>query len=75
MENIIKKLELAENQLTGEPSEENAAEALLLIKDVLQILRQTDIVSSFYCQRSIEGEDECDTQCEHCKEYYAPLEK
>ena len=46
MKDIIKKLELAENELTGEPSEENAAEALLLIKDVLQVLRQTDVLSS-----------------------------
>lgn len=40
MKDIIKKLELAETNLTGEPSEENAAEALLFIKDVLQVLRQ-----------------------------------
>ena len=30
---------------------------------------------SFYCQRDIEGESICDEQCEHCKEYYAPIEK
>lgn len=46
MKDIIKKLELAENELTGEPSEENAAEALLLIKDVLQVLRQTYVSNS-----------------------------
>ena len=27
-----------------------------------------------YCQREIEGQSICDKQCEHCKEYYAPLE-
>lgn len=27
-----------------------------------------------YCQREIEGESECKDQCEHCAEYYAPLE-
>lgn len=27
-----------------------------------------------YCQSQIEGNDKCDTQCEHCKEYYSPLE-
>lgn len=43
MKDVIKKLELAETELTGEPSEENAAEALLLIKDVLQVLRQTSV--------------------------------
>ena len=29
----------------------------------------------FYCQRDIEGDSKCEEQCEHCKEYYAPLEK
>ena len=28
-----------------------------------------------YCQREIEGAEFCTTQCEHCKEYYQPLEK
>jgi len=28
----------------------------------------------FYCQRQIEGLSKCDVQCEHCKEYYKPLE-
>lgn len=27
-----------------------------------------------YCQRQIEDNGKCDIQCEHCKEYYAPLE-
>jgi len=27
-----------------------------------------------YCQREIEGQSICDKQCEHCKEYYSPLE-
>ncbi len=27
----------------------------------------------FYCQRDIEGELPCEEQCEHCKEYYKPL--
>lgn len=31
--------------------------------------------STFYCQRDIEGESICDNQCEHCKEYYKPLEQ
>lgn len=28
----------------------------------------------FYCQRDIEGETPCKEQCEHCKEYYKPIE-
>lgn len=28
-----------------------------------------------YCQSHIEGETKCLTQCDHCKEYYKPLEK
>ncbi|MBT3209889.1 MAG: hypothetical protein HN347_16215 [Bacteroidetes bacterium] len=27
-----------------------------------------------YCQREIEGNKMCKEQCDHCKEYYAPLE-
>lgn len=27
-----------------------------------------------YCQSQIEDNGKCDIQCEHCKEYYAPLE-
>lgn len=26
-----------------------------------------------YCQAEIEGCEECNEQCNHCKEYYAPL--
>lgn len=28
----------------------------------------------FYCQSQIEGDGWCKTQCDHCKEYYKPLE-
>ena len=28
-----------------------------------------------YCQSSIEGSEMCEQQCDHCKEYYSPLEK
>jgi hypothetical protein len=34
-----------------------------------------DVGSAFYCQRDIEGESICDSQCEHCEEYYRPLEQ
>lgn len=30
---------------------------------------------SFYCQRDCEMESKCKEQCEHCKEYYKPLER
>jgi hypothetical protein len=38
-----------------------------------QKLEQCNVSGSFYCQRSIEDEDKCDTQCEHCRGYYEPL--
>ena len=28
-----------------------------------------------YCQSQIEGQKMCKTQCDHCKEYYKPLEE
>jgi hypothetical protein len=28
----------------------------------------------FYCQSKIEGRFTCNNQCEHCEEYYKPLE-
>ena len=28
-----------------------------------------------YCQSKIEGKKKCKTQCEHCAEYYKPLEE
>ena len=28
-----------------------------------------------YCQNHIEGHEMCENQCDHCKEYYAPLEE
>ncbi len=29
----------------------------------------------FYCQSQIEGNGWCEEQCDHCKEYYKPLEQ
>lgn len=29
---------------------------------------------SFYCQSEIEGNRKCIDQCDHCQEYYKPLE-
>lgn len=38
-------------------------------------LNLQNVSKSFYCQREIEGESICNKQCDHCKEYYAPLER
>lgn len=38
-------------------------------------LSQHDVSKSFYCQSEIETDNKCDSQCEHCKEYYKPLEQ
>jgi hypothetical protein len=29
----------------------------------------------FYCQRHLEDRSNCDSQCDHCKTYYAPIEQ
>jgi hypothetical protein len=36
---------------------------------------KNNVSRSFYCQREIEGRSKCTNQCEHCKEYYKPLEQ
>lgn len=33
------------------------------------------VSKSFYCQSEIEMGDKCNEQCQHCKEYYKPLEQ
>jgi hypothetical protein len=40
-----------------------------------QKLRLFGINRSFYCQRKFEEESKCVYQCDHCKEYYKPIEK
>lgn len=40
-----------------------------------KILRLFAISRAFYCQSEIEGNRKCINQCEHCKEYYKPLEQ
>jgi hypothetical protein len=32
-------------------------------------------MSFIYCQRKEEMQSKCKTQCEHCKVYYAPMER
>lgn len=39
-----------------------------------QKFRLFGINRSFYCQSEIEGKRKCKNQCEHCCEYYKPLE-
>ena len=38
-------------------------------------LRLKGVDRNFYCQREIEFESQCIIQCDHCKEYYKPLEE
>lgn len=40
-----------------------------------QKLRLFGVSRAFYCQSEIEGNRKCTHQCEHCKEYYKPLEQ
>jgi len=40
-----------------------------------QALRIHDVSKAFYCQSDIEMGGICDKQCEHCNEYYKPLEQ
>jgi hypothetical protein len=40
------------------------------------IIATTDSKLSFrHCQRQEESESECETQCDHCKEYYRPVDR
>ena len=55
-----------------------------LADEILTLLQQNNagqpnaskpnVSGAFYCQRSIEDEDKCSEQCEHCRGYYAPLQ-
>ena len=35
----------------------------------------SDEQDSFHCQREIEGESKCKTQCEHCIDYYKDIDE
>lgn len=35
-----------------------------------KLLDLYNVSNSFHCQRQEEMESKCDTQCDHCKEYY-----
>jgi hypothetical protein len=63
----------------------NEAETIATILIDLRALAKTsnensalpipDVSKSFYCQRQIEGNRKCKKQCDHCKDYYKPLEQ
>lgn len=36
--------------------------------------RIEDSEESFYCQSEIESEEKCTYPCDHCKEYYKPID-
>lgn len=40
-----------------------------------QKLNLLGVNRKFYCQREFEEESKCTIQCDHCKEYYKPLDK
>ncbi len=40
-----------------------------------EAINYTHCCETFYCQSHIEDNGRCNTQCEHCKEYYKPLEQ
>lgn len=39
------------------------------------VFERNEVKKHFYCQREIEFESKCNTQCDHCKEYYKPISK
>ena len=45
------------------------------IQGVKLVLNLGVVSKSFYCQREIEDETKCEEQCDHCKEYYKPIER
>jgi len=46
-----------------------------MLDDYVEQLRLHSVSKSFYCQSDIEMDGICDKQCDHCKEYYKPLEQ
>ena len=40
-----------------------------------EVINNTHSCETFYCQSHIEDGGKCDSQCDHCKEYYKPLEQ
>ncbi len=47
----------------------------LLFKRLRELkLRLSGVNRAFYCQCEIEGDYKCKHQCDHCREYFKPLE-
>lgn len=75
-ESIVKSVTELVNKLMWDKSQEERTQQIAMLSiDELLKLNKSDVISSVYCQRSIEDEDKCDEQCEHCGEYYKPLEQ
>jgi len=56
--------------------EEIQYQSMMLIRWIReQKLYLFGVSRAFYCQREIEGQSKCTHQCDHCKEYYKPLEQ
>lgn len=49
--------------------------SMLKAIDAYASMAKPNVDYSFACQRSIEGNSGCDIQCDHCKQYYSPLQK
>ena len=43
--------------------------------EIIAAINDTHCCETFYCQSHIEDNGICNTQCDHCKEYYRPLEQ
>jgi hypothetical protein len=46
-----------------------------MLDDYVEQFRLHSVSKSFYCQSDIEMDNICGKQCNHCKEYYKPLEQ
>lgn len=81
IEEIIKEIDFLSSEIgyIGIDSIKDAhsgQQALDILKNrVEQKLPIHSVSKSFYCQSEIEGDGKCDKQCNHCKEYYKPLEQ
>ena len=76
MQDLRKKAEKAyEHTYEGKLRIEDFMSGANTLFNLLRLPRVSKNEVSFYCQRHIEGNSICDEQCDHCKEYYAPLER
>lgn len=55
---------------------ESWVESVMMLKECGVEIIWTNVDEDFsYCQSEIECNPKCETQCDHCAEYYKPLEK